>query len=270
MVDEVENKMITVTANGNNAIKDMQKRNERDQLAEKDRLRTAIMTKVFKDFNEKSTDEQETLRRAVIDLEEKFQRQEQEKLERTKRIKAARIQAHIKEMEQSKRQMQNRNDERQWDMANRFRNEEVNAAYDRQCKEERVQKQRDYNAAIQQQMAQNVITDQDRFVENVFEAEAVKDDIKFFEYAQELVTEAETKKRPIGPILRVVEKYKKENGLVVEEKEQNGCQSPVIKYKPEELRRLNSGTGMPAMVNQCGNQQLPWKVTYWRTRRAAQ
>lgn len=270
MVENVETKMVSILSCGNHAISDMRKRNDREQLAEKDRMRTAIMTKVFKDFNEKSVDEQETLRQAVIEMEEKQLRQEQAKLERTKRIKAARIQAHINEMAQAKQLMQQKKDEQQWDMANRYRNEDVNAAYDKQCKDELRMKQCNYNAVLQQQMAQNVTTSQDRFVRDVFEETHGKDDDHFFEYAQELVDDAEAKKRPIMPLLRAVGKYKIENGLdLVKSYTQNGCDSPVIKYERDELRRLNSGTGLPSVAN-CDSRQLPWKVSYWRARRAAQ
>lgn len=271
MVDCVETKLVSLIANGNHAISDVRKRNEREQLAEKDRMRTAIMTKVIKDFNDKTAEEQEALRRAVIELEEKHLRQEQAKLERTKRIKAARIQAHINEMAQANHLAQQQKEVQQWDMANRFRNDEVNAAYERQTKEEGRQNKRNYNAVIQRQISQNVTTAQDRFIRNEYESENNKEDAKFFEYAQELVDDAEAKKRPILPLLRVVEQYKKENGLVAAEKsdQDGGCQSPVIKYERDELRRLNSGTGMPSLMNG-DTRQLPWKVSYWRTRRAVQ
>lgn len=270
MIDDVEAKMASFVAKGNHAINDIRKRNDREQILAKDRIRTAIMTKVFKDFNDKPSDEQEALRRAVIEMEEKHLRQEQAKLERTKRIKAARIQAHINEMAQAQQALQKQKEEQQWDMANRYRNEEVNADYNRQYKEDMRQKKRDYNAVIQQQIAQNLTTAQDKFIRDDFDLTNNNDDDKFLEYAQELVDDAEAKKRPILPILRVVEKYKKANGLSVETADQDGgCPSPSIKYEPDELRRLNSGTVIPTMANS-ETRQLPWKVSYWRTRRAAQ
>lgn len=274
MVDDLETKMISVVAKGNQAIADMRKRNDREQLADKTRLRSTIMTKVFDDYNDKTEKEKETLRRAVVELEEKYQRQEQAKLEKTKRLKAARIQAHLDEVEQAKQAQHKQQDEYKWDMANRFRNAEVNAAYGRQSKEELRRKQADCKAVLQQQMAQNVTTEQDRYVLNVYETEHNRDDEQFLEYAQELIDAAEAKKRPILPLLRVVDKYKRENGLVTEEHQSDnadgGCaSSPVIKYDRDELRRLNSGTSMPAFGNS-DSRQLPWKVAYWRTRRATQ
>lgn len=282
MVDEIENKMITIFAKGNN-IAEIRKKNENEVNAEKDRLRTSIARKIFADFSDVNEKEEETYQNAVVELNAKYEKQEQNRLDHVKKMKAARIQQHLDEMEHVKQAKQRQHDQAQWELANRIKNEEVNVEYDRQRRSMETRKALVNRQFVEKQMYTNAIRTEAKDQLQFIKETEVEDDKNFFEYANELIEEATEKKRPILPLIRVVDTYKKENGLIPQKDNLPHLKTNInvglskslnenkIKYEINVLKRFNRGVTPPIVVDTMRNspvcKNLPWKMSYWRNKR---
>ena len=273
-INEIEDKIAAVfkTDRRNPIIDEVTKKRKQIVEDEKERLRVVIAGKIKKDINEKLEAEATSLSNAKLSIEMKLDQKELAKIEHAKRQKAARIQLHIEEMEQEKRLKKQQQEELQWNIANRLKNEEVNVAYDQQKRMHIAQKTLDNRTTILKQIAVNEIRDAKR-CEALRYADEIneKDDREFFRYANELVEEAKSKKRPILPLMKTIKEYKSRNNLNGQNEDlphlrtnfSIGLASPSssrsLKYNAEELKQFQPSDSC-SIASQISFKNLPPQI----------
>lgn len=222
--------------------------------AEKERLREKINLKITAAFHKPDVEEA-ARQKAAAELEQRHEMAERSRIEHNRKMKAARIQQHLDEVERVKRLKQQKQNKAEWALANRYKNQEVNMEYDRQ---KNVQQQ-EKALALRKLLRQQIDAQQDRSTvkdaAKIFVEETnTEDDNNFFGYANELIEEAQSKGRPLLPIIKAIDQYKKENGLIAQREDdlphlqtnisiglpsKNGDS---IKYDIGDLKQFNKGT----------------------------
>lgn len=183
-------------------------------------------THLLQDFVEQqkqSLEEEEQNRiRALQEQESKAIEKEREALEKKKQDKAARIKAHVEEMTWQKKKAQEQALLERKEMADRLKNVDVTFGFDRrkvtdktvkthaqrkllldQADEQEEREKREADTRAELQYMQN---------------SAEKENQHFLKYADELISDAKAKGRPVLPLLKTVENYKREHYFDFKEK----------------------------------------------------
>lgn len=213
----IENQLIQIYAEGKQNISYLKNKKEKEIKEENFKNKNELLEKMAENLPN-NDQEEEAYKKAVCELEFKLTEKELQKVAIAKKNKAARIQHYLNEMEQEKKQKIERENEKHWSIANRLKNVEVNLDYDRQKKSE-MKAITDQNRfdILKQLEAQNLKEKNQRESDLKFanfHLDKSQDDKQFFNAAEEFIADSKQKGRPILPIKRAVEVYKKDNYLI--------------------------------------------------------
>lgn len=169
----------------------------------------------FADIKNIKVQEDEGIRRTVEEFQAKLKFKDQAKVEERRRIKQMQIKNHLDDLAREKIRKQRQENELKRDIENRIQNDQVNVEFDRQKRLETLNRVKEHRRVIMEQIEERQQRDQEKDYSDLVclnEMNATEDKA-FFNYANELVTEAKQKDRPIYPLIKVVDDYKKTNNL---------------------------------------------------------
>uniref|UniRef100_A0A1Q3FT78 Putative chromatin assembly factor 1 n=1 Tax=Culex tarsalis TaxID=7177 RepID=A0A1Q3FT78_CULTA len=217
--------------------------------------------------------------KVIKEKEAEAMAKERERMEQLRQAKAARIQAHLMEVEWKKQKEAEQAELERKELADRLKNLDVTFGFDRRkvtektldthVKRKLLLDQADEKEARDKQAADSRVELQ--YVKN----DAEKENKHFLKYADELVSDAKAKGRPVLPLLKTVQGYKREhyfdfkeqdfvprhlvsrvpiNNKLAEHPQQ--CQAPIlvddaiiemtpamppirVRYEPEQLKHMN-------------------------------
>lgn len=268
MENEIDNKIIEIFAKGKNNIADMKKEKDRQKIEEIVRMKDANAQKVFVQAADRSAEEEERLRKAVKEANDKLDQQEKDRIQRERILKAARIKQYLEDMERQKIAKAKQMEHIRWSIANRLKNEEVNQEFEKMKAQEKIKRAQEIRAVLLEQMKERKEMEQKQREQDSLCVSLTneRDDKNFMEFANVLIEDAKKKSRPILPLMRAVDKYKKASEMDVERKEPRHLKSnlpiqdkvegtcacaaststsppknnqPIIKYDLNELKQLN-------------------------------
>lgn len=167
--------------------------------------------------------EAERLKRDISCMQLKFTAEEQEKKRKDKAAKQARIEAYMRELEQQKEAKRRAEEEKRFEIASRFKNSEINCLFAEAEKQERLRKVQEARTNLKTQTEHNQklkAAEKDTQREDLQQLKKCeRDDRFFFEYAKNLMEDAQKKERPLYPFIKVVNQYKRENHIDCERTE---------------------------------------------------
>ncbi|EAT39231.1 AAEL008943-PA [Aedes aegypti] len=160
-------------------------------------------------------EEERNREKAIQDKNSKADEIEREEMEKRKQIKAARIKAHLEEMEWQKKKEQEKAYSERKEMADRLKNVDVTFGFDRRKVTDKTYKTHAQRKLLLDQ-ADEIEAREKQEADTRAELEymrnsAEKENNHFLKYADELITDAKTKNRPVLPLLKTVENYKREH-----------------------------------------------------------
>ncbi|XP_062700985.1 trichohyalin-like [Aedes albopictus] len=167
-------------------------------------------------------EEERNREKAVQDKNAKADEIERETMEKRKQIKAARIKAHLEEMEWQKKKEQEKAFLERKEMADRLKNVDVTFGFDRRKVTDKTYKTHAQRKLLLDQ-ADEIEAREKQEADTRAELEymrnsAEKENNHFLKYADELISDAKAKNRPVLPLLKTVENYKREHYFDFKEK----------------------------------------------------
>lgn len=222
-------------------------------------MKQSIAEQIYQDNTESKTFEEERLKKEENEITEKLKQREREKIANDKKLKAARIEAHIRDIEHQKQLKAAKMQDLQYNMASLKKNIEVSHDYEQQKKQHKLKMLTENRSILLQQIDERIKRDKAEKAIDEFEfakSENILEDQYFFKYADELIADAKIKGRSLLPLQRTVEMYKAANRLnppndylphlksnVPIMKDCKHC-AP-FKYDIDELKSLNSKSPKP-------------------------
>lgn len=217
MVEELEEKIVQVYGKGSShSIGRVMQRNERLANEDKEVLRDKLMQKITNEFEKPAGGDLmlAALPKAMMEKQKQYEAVEQARLEHARKMKAARIQQHLNDVERAKQKQLQLQSEAQFAYATRLKNGEVNVAHARQNAQMLHHKAVEQRIVLEQQMHANRERKASKDAALIYANETnAADDSSFFTYADQLLKETKEKRRPILPILKAIATYKKDNSL---------------------------------------------------------
>lgn len=203
-------------------------RHHRATIIERNEVRAAIMDKVHRAIPSAADVERvEAERCAAVaaEREERYDALEAERQLENERKRTERRQDRQVEVQQACERRRVELQERQWDVANRFRNEEVSVDYRTQAAYLDREKKLLFRQTMVKQMAERRAAEEAERKLWTFKRTNETDDAQFFELAQKLLDEADSKKKPLYPLRKCVEAYRRRHDLTGMPKtdEEVGC-----------------------------------------------
>uniref|UniRef100_A0A1B6CVX9 Trichohyalin-plectin-homology domain-containing protein n=1 Tax=Clastoptera arizonana TaxID=38151 RepID=A0A1B6CVX9_9HEMI len=183
-------------------------------------------------FEEKETAENERIRKAVNEREAKEnERRAKTKAYHDKLIKEIQDERKAYILREKERERQEK-EMLKWSMMQRFKSTEINNRFNEKIKEEKQERMKN-NRAIWDKQVEEKAT----FIaeEKIMDVEAVQkaaecwnlEDQQFLEYAEKELEESQNKGRPLLPMQRYIQEYKKQVGLDFPRKQHHMWQSKV-------------------------------------------
>ncbi|XP_039300751.1 coiled-coil domain-containing protein 173 [Nilaparvata lugens] len=215
--EEEEDNAIRIHAATKKRIARMRKEKEVELHEKAQERRNKITAQLHSEAAEIEAKENKILLRAMADRDAR----EEALLAKKKEYKEVLLQevkeAHQNHMKLKEEKLRREEEESKWNMIQRFKQQEEFEKFNKDTQLERVRKMQLNKCTWDIQCAENIAAaierNQDvKAVERA--AEWWKDEDKhFLEYAQQLLKESRERGRPLLPILRVIEAYKKDNNL---------------------------------------------------------
>lgn len=231
MVEEVEDRLCCVYNAGKTQL-DALRAEQTKKLADEQQKKIENEVKKLSSIEDNSKAlESERIRRDITTMQLKFTAEEQEKVRKDKAAKQARIEAYLKEMQQQKELQRQLEEEKRFEMAQRLKNTELNSIFNEKQREEKLKQFQEIRAQLNQQIEENkqqqlAIKQADRNCKDNINA-VNKEHKFFFEYARNLMEDAQQKNRPLYPFVKVVHHYKRENQIDCDRKLAKHLQSNV-------------------------------------------
>lgn len=252
----MDNKLICIYLNGKAHVDGIRKLKEKESTLERIEKASENVQALNNIAVERERREQELLQRDIQKANDDYFAKEQEKIQKNKAMKQAKIREHILEVERQKKAQLLKLEEKRFEMANRIKNMEVDKEKDKLEKQELSKFKVDNREFLAAQ-----IKEREEF-EKAEKAEDAKctntfnerEDKFFFDYANTLLNDAESKDRNTYPIIKAIQKYKKTRSidmeknvpphlvthLVMGRREGEKPDSPKVKYGIDELKKLES------------------------------
>ncbi|XP_073830770.1 uncharacterized protein [Musca autumnalis] len=220
ITDEVEDRLCCVYNAGKrqlDALRSEQTKKISDEQQQKINEQVKKLTAIEDNTEAK---ESERIRRDISTMQLKFTAEEQEKIRKDKAAKKARIEAYMREMEQQKEAQRRAEEAKRFEMAQRFKNEEVNQKFLEKQQQERLANAREMREFLNKQIEENQRNKLAQRQASITcnEDKTEQEDKFFFEYAKNLIEDAQQKGRPLYPFAKAVYEYKKENDIECERK----------------------------------------------------
>lgn len=220
MIDQVEDRLCCVYNTGKRQL-DTLRSEQAKKISDQQQMKINEQVKKLTDIEDNSQAvETERIRRDISTMQLKFTAEEQEKIRKDKAAKQARIEAYMREMQELKEAKRRADEERRFDMAQRFKNSEVNENFAEKERQERLAKACEMRSFLSKQMEENQRNKQAQKQANITSnTDSVeREDKFFFEYARNLMEDAQQKGRPLYPFVKAVQHYKKDNSIDCERK----------------------------------------------------
>ncbi|XP_061394720.1 trichohyalin-like [Musca vetustissima] len=220
LTDEVEDRLCCVYNAGKRQL-DALRTEQTKKIADDQQQKIEEQVKKLSAIEDNTeAKESERVRRDISTMQLKFTAEEQEKIRKDKAAKKARIEAYLKEMEQQKEARRRADEEKRFEMAQRFKNEEVNQKFAEKQQQERLANAREMREFLHKQIEENQRNRLAQKQANITcnEDKADQEDKFFFDYAKNLIEDAQQKGRPLYPFAKAVNEYKKENDIECERK----------------------------------------------------
>ncbi|XP_058442891.1 calponin homology domain-containing protein DDB_G0272472-like [Malaya genurostris] len=168
-------------------------------------------------------DEDKNREKALQEKEKMAEKNIREKIETEKQMKAARIQAHLDEMNCKKVKASEQEAMEHKEMANRLKNVDVTFGFNQRnatniANRTQIQRKLLLDQIDERRTHENIESDTKAELQYMRNS-AKKENRHFMKYAEELITDNKRKGRPVLPLLRSVENYKREHYLDYREKE---------------------------------------------------
>lgn len=220
IVNETENEIIACYEQGKQNLSNLQKKRQNELRENCNKIKTETAFKIYKDNSLEIKAEDERIARDIERNNQMLKERERQKCENDKKMKAARIEEHLKDVEMRKKLEAKKEEKLKFAIANRIKNTEVSLAYEQENKKNKLKVLSENRNIITQQIderiknAKNNYEADKEFKNSEMRKENESDDTAFFKIAKELLDDAELKGRPILPLQRVIEKYKSDNRLI--------------------------------------------------------
>lgn len=265
--DEIDNKLISIYVTGKKQIDGFRRFKEDQSTIEKNEMN---FYKMSYDDRERERREQESLQRDVQKANDNYFAKEQDKIQKNKAMKHAKIQEHILEVQRKKEAELKIIEEKRFDMSMRMKNLEVDREKDKQEKFEMSKLKKDNRSFLDVQIKER---EKREIAEKMKDSKCSslmneKEDTFFFSYANTLLADADKKERNTFPITKAIQKYKTDRNIDMERsvpphlmtnltigrKESEKLDSPKLKYGIDELKRLEGNLSCV-----CGSIHTPRK-----------
>ncbi|KAI9589179.1 uncharacterized protein ACN2A1_011125 [Glossina fuscipes fuscipes] len=221
MVEEVENRLCCVYNTGKRQLDNMRAEQAQKILTDKQtKVEGQVKQMTLADEAAKAA-ESERLRRDISTMQLKFTAEEQEKVRKVKAAKQARIEAYLEEMKEQKQNERKLEEEKRFEMAQRYKNAEVDCLFNEAEKLEKANKIQEMRNKVNEQIEETKrieLAQKQASERACADNEVDKVHKFFFEYAHTLMEDAKKKGRPLFPFIKVVQQYKRDNMIDCERK----------------------------------------------------
>jgi hypothetical protein len=207
MEEEIENKILQAYSNGKQQLNDEEKQLEIQAKIAREQQK-AQASNMF--HHQLHLTPQNDPNKSYVEIQRDAR--EQARLDRNKKIKLARIQQHIEEMEQQQKMKQLSLEDRKRSADNRQCNLEVNYQFQQRKQMDQYKQIRDTRAVLDDQMAESREHFRRERAQNKQYCrinDAKEEDRQFFSYANHLMSDAVNKGRPLHPFKKTMNDYKK-------------------------------------------------------------
>lgn len=159
-------------------------------------------------------------RRAVQEHERHWMDQEKKRHKHIERLKSDRIESRLNDVHHAQQQHQQNAHDRELDRINCGNNEKIDFAFDRQQRRKRIDGIQKHREIIARQIKSGEKRRTDELIRDRVETnraivtDAKKNDSNFFEYANRLLSDANSMGYPLNPLHKVIVQYKKQNSLL--------------------------------------------------------
>ncbi|XP_075157085.1 uncharacterized protein LOC142230334 [Haematobia irritans] len=220
MTEQIEDRLVCVYNAGKRQLNSLLAEQTKKIADEQQRKIDGQLKKLASMADNSQALESERIRRDISTMQLKFTAEEQEKIRKDKAAKQARIEAYLREMEEQKEAKRRAEEEKRFEIAQRFKNEEVNRNFVIREKEKMLDNARTMRSFLDQQIEENQRHKVAEKQANItcHQESVDKEDKFFFEYARNLIEDAQQKGRPLYPFVKAVQQYKKENEINCERK----------------------------------------------------
>uniref|UniRef100_A0A1A9ZAZ4 Trichohyalin-plectin-homology domain-containing protein n=1 Tax=Glossina pallidipes TaxID=7398 RepID=A0A1A9ZAZ4_GLOPL len=221
MVEEVEDRLCCVYNTGKRQLDNMRAEQAQKILNDKQsKVEEQVKQLTLADGAAKAA-ESERLRRDISTMQLKFTAEEEKKVRKVKAAKQARIVAYLEEMQEQKKNERKLEEEKRFEMAQRYKNAEVDCLFNEAEKLEKANRIREMRNKVNEQIEETkrIELAQKQAFERTCPDDEIENIHKFFlEYAHTLMEDAQKKGRPLFPFIKVIQKYKRDNMIDCERK----------------------------------------------------
>ncbi|XP_055843528.1 calponin homology domain-containing protein DDB_G0272472-like [Episyrphus balteatus] len=258
--DKLQGQFISIYNEGKKKMEEIKKDHEVHSRQDHGQRNTLNAQKLIALQPDTVKEEENRLRKDISTIQLQFTAQEKEKIQRSRQQKYARIQEYFKELNAQKERDQRKIEENRFALANRLKNDEVNAAFLEKQKQDKIQNAQAMRKALAEQVEERKIIEAEE-KENDKQLARVrfeKEDKFFFDYANKLVADAVKKDRPLYPFVKAINQYKKDNEIDVDRKLPRHLESHLrIGVKtPENEMAGSSGKVAPSIMRKYGIDEL--------------
>lgn len=189
---------------------------QRQQIA----YRNELAKKHFDNLPDIESVENECYLKAAQEYAEKWNEQEQKKMEHCEQLKEDRIKYHSREKENMEKLQQIQFQANELDKLDRETNEKIDFVFDLQQRSDKLNKIKSLRQFINQQIELDKKARREELVQNridtnrAIESAIHKDDETFFNYATKLMKNAKEKGLPLKPLKKTIDEYKVSNSLL--------------------------------------------------------
>uniref|UniRef100_A0A1A9WVN4 Trichohyalin-plectin-homology domain-containing protein n=1 Tax=Glossina brevipalpis TaxID=37001 RepID=A0A1A9WVN4_9MUSC len=228
MVDEVESRLCCVYNTGKRQLDDMRAEQAQKMLTDKQMKVDEQVQKMTGTDEMAKAIEFQRVKRDISTMQLKFTAEEKEKIRKDKASKQARIQAYLKETQEQKEIQRKLEERKRFEMAQRYKNAEVDYQFNEAEKLEKANRVQEMRNQLREQIEDNKrIAEKQAAERTCVEHEIEKEHKFFFEYARNLMDDAQKKGRPLFPFIKVVQQYKRDNMIECERKTPKHLQSQI-------------------------------------------
>ncbi|KAG5680260.1 hypothetical protein PVAND_009779 [Polypedilum vanderplanki] len=223
--NEVIDVLVKVHTEGKNKIKEMIKEQEIQTKMERAKLSMTLQKQQLKRHIEemkKLEEEQKLIEKARIEKEKILEQKDEKEKERKARLKNERLEDYSQSLKAAEARKAVKKEEDKEYFRARVINDKISQEYSRTRKETKAAKTKEI---LDNLKLQAIELKKDMKVEKLEAQKAFNKaydddttDEKFFEYAKDLMEEAEKKNRPVKPIIEAMKIYKKRQCIDIKQK----------------------------------------------------
>ncbi|RZF37014.1 hypothetical protein LSTR_LSTR004702 [Laodelphax striatellus] len=215
--EEEEDNAIRIHAATKKRIARLRKNKELEMHEKAQERRKNISDQLHSEAAEIEERENRILMRAIADREAREEKIQAKKKEYKEILLQEVKEAHQNHLKQKEEKYKKEEEESKWNMIQRFKQQEELEKFNKETQLEKIRKMQLNKCTWDVQCAENIAAAIERY-QDVSAVQRAADwwkdeDKHFLDYSEELLKQSRESGRPLLPILRVIEAYKKENNL---------------------------------------------------------